>query len=32
VRVFVNDREAATLGEPVAAGDQVHLICALSGG
>lgn len=32
VRVFVNSREAATLTEPVAAGDQVHLICALSGG
>ena len=32
VRVFVNDREAATLAEPVARGDQVHLICALSGG
>ena len=32
VRVFVNDREAATLAEPVATGDQVHLICALSGG
>ncbi len=32
VRVFVNSREAATLAEPVAAGDQVHLICALSGG
>ena len=32
VRVFVNDREAATLAAPVASGDQVHLICALSGG
>ena len=32
IRVFVNDREAATLAEPVAGGDQVHLICALSGG
>jgi len=32
VRVFVNDREAPTLAEPVAGGDQVHLICALSGG
>jgi len=32
VRVFVNEREAATLAEPVARGDQVHLICALSGG
>ena len=32
IRVFVNDREAATLVEPVAGGDQVHLICALSGG
>ena len=32
VRVFVNDREAVTLAEPVATGDQVHLVCALSGG
>jgi sulfur-carrier protein len=32
VRVFVNEREAPTLAEPVARGDQVHLICALSGG
>ena len=32
IRVFVNDREAATLAETVARGDQVHLICALSGG
>jgi molybdopterin synthase sulfur carrier subunit len=32
VRVFVNDREAATLAEPVATGDQVHVVCALSGG
>jgi sulfur-carrier protein len=32
VRVFVNNREAATLTETVAGGDQVHLICALSGG
>ena len=32
VRVFVNEREAATLAEPVEHGDQVHLICALSGG
>ena len=32
VRVFVNNREAATLAEPVGGGDQVHLICALSGG
>jgi sulfur-carrier protein len=32
VRVFVNEREAATLAETVAGGDHVHLICALSGG
>ena len=32
MRVFVNQREVATLAEPVAAGDRVHLICALSGG
>ena len=32
IRVFVDDREAATLAEPVTGGDQIHLICALSGG
>jgi molybdopterin converting factor small subunit len=32
VRVFVNSAEAANLGAAVNAGDQVHLICALSGG
>ena len=32
MRVFVNEHEAPTLAAPVAAGDQVHLICALSGG
>ena len=32
VRVFVNDRETTTLAEPVASGDQVHLIYALNGG
>lgn len=32
MRVFVNDREAPALAAPVAAGDEVHLICALSGG
>jgi len=32
IRLFVNDREAATLAETVAGGDHVHLICALSGG
>ena len=32
VRVFVNTREAGTLAEAVRPGDEVHLICALSGG
>jgi sulfur-carrier protein len=32
VRVFVNAREAPELSTPVRAGDEVHLICALSGG
>lgn len=32
VRIFVNDREAAGLGDAVRDGDEVHLICALSGG
>jgi len=32
IRLFVNTRAALTLAEPVRAGDEVHLICALSGG
>ncbi len=32
IRLFVNTRAASNLAEPVLAGDQVHLICALSGG
>ena len=32
IRLFVNSRAAATLNEPVQVGDEVHLICALTGG
>jgi sulfur-carrier protein len=32
IRLFVNTREVKDLSEKVAAGDTVHLICALSGG
>ena len=32
IRIFVNTRETATLATALAAGDEVHLICALSGG
>ena len=32
IRLFVNTREVRDLGEKVAAGDTIHLICALSGG
>lgn len=32
IRLFVNTRAAITLAEPVCAGDEVHLICALTGG
>ena len=32
IRIFVNTRETATLAAALAAGDEVHLICALSGG
>ncbi len=32
IRLFVNSNEALRLDRPVAAGDTVHLICALSGG
>jgi len=32
IRIFLNQREVKSLDEPVAARDEVHLICALSGG
>ncbi len=32
IRIFINTQEAATLATPLARGDVVHLICALSGG
>ena len=32
IRIFVNQREVRTLDETLAAQDEVHLICALSGG
>jgi molybdopterin synthase sulfur carrier subunit len=32
IRIFVNTLEARELSAPVAARDEVHLICALSGG
>ena len=32
IRFYVNAHEAGELAEPVAAGDTVHVICALTGG
>ena len=32
IRIFVNQREVTSLDEAVGARDEVHLICALSGG
>jgi sulfur-carrier protein len=32
IRIFINQREAKSLDEKLAAQDEVHLICALSGG
>ena len=32
IRIFINQREVRSLGEALAARDEVHLICALSGG
>ncbi len=32
IRIFINQREVLTLGEGLRATDEVHLICALSGG
>ena len=32
IRIFVNQREVSSLDEAVVAHDEVHLVCALSGG
>ena len=32
IRIFINRQEAPALATPLASGDVVHLICALSGG
>ena len=32
IRIFLNQREVTSLDDAVAARDEVHLICALSGG
>jgi molybdopterin converting factor small subunit len=32
IRIFINQREVRSLDETLAARDEVHLICALSGG
>lgn len=32
IRIFVNTREVKALTDEVRAGDEMHLICALSGG
>ena len=32
IRIFINQLEVQSLLEPVAARDEIHLVCALSGG
>jgi molybdopterin synthase sulfur carrier subunit len=32
IRIFINQREVRTLDETLTAKDEVHLLCALSGG
>jgi molybdopterin converting factor small subunit len=32
IRIFINQREVCSLDEAVAPRDEIHLICALSGG
>jgi molybdopterin converting factor small subunit len=32
IRIFINQREVGSLDETLAAQDEIHLICALSGG
>ena len=32
IRIFINDTQAQNLAVPLRPGDQIHIICALSGG
>lgn len=32
IKIFVNEEEARNLTAPLRPGDQIHIICALSGG
>ncbi len=32
IKLFVNAEQAKAIGKPLASGDQIHIICALSGG
>ncbi|MFN0165128.1 MAG: MoaD/ThiS family protein [Bryobacteraceae bacterium] len=32
IKLFVNGEKAGTIEKPLAGGDQIHIICALSGG
>ncbi|MBM4132570.1 MAG: MoaD/ThiS family protein [Nitrospira sp.] len=32
IRIFVNETQAQTLETPLRPGDQIHIVCALSGG
>jgi molybdopterin converting factor small subunit len=32
IRIFINHREVQSLDEAIAARDEIHLVCALSGG
>jgi len=32
IRIFINDTQAKNLAVPLRPGDQIHIICALSGG
>jgi molybdopterin converting factor small subunit len=32
IRIFVNETQAQTLGTPLGPGDEIYIVCALSGG
>jgi sulfur-carrier protein len=32
IRIFVNDEQTQNLSAPLRPGDQIHIVCALSGG
>ena len=32
IKIFINEKQARSLGAPLQPGDMIHIVCALSGG